>query len=134
MRARIEITPGAGGNEPNAFFGMLKNMYLRWAEQQGYSVEEEAENILIIEGEELGKLEQEHGIHRLTRISPTDPVKRRHTSFCKVRINELPDPEWGAVVRSYTLALFNLAKNHTNDLETNDVQWVLNGNPGLLWD
>jgi peptide chain release factor 2 len=74
---------------------MLLRMYLRYGEQNGYSM-----TILdILEGDgagiksatveavgefAYGYLKAENGVHRLVRISPFDANKRRHTSFASV--------------------------------------------------
>jgi peptide chain release factor 2 len=71
---------------------MLLRMYLRWAEQRGFSVELDE----VTEGQEAGitsatfivrgrfaygMLSAEKGVHRLVRISPFDAQARRHTAF-----------------------------------------------------
>jgi peptide chain release factor 2 len=72
-------------------------MYLRWAEQQGHSVElldelpgEEAglkSMTFAVRGDNAyGYLKAEKGVHRLVRISPFDAARRRHTSFASVDI------------------------------------------------
>jgi peptide chain release factor 2 len=90
----LTVHSGAGGTEACDWTQMLYRMYLRWAEQKGFSVEEvdqqEAEGGLKsatcrIEGDyAYGYLKGESGIHRLVRISPFDSNARRHTSFASV--------------------------------------------------
>lgn len=93
--AILSIHPGAGGTESQDWAQMLMRMYIRWAEQQGYTVEtidlqpgDEAgikSVTLAINGPfAYGYLKAEAGVHRLVRISPFDANKRRHTSFCSV--------------------------------------------------
>lgn len=90
--AIITLHSGAGGTEACDWVSMLLRMYLRWAEKNGYSIEEldylpgeEAgiKSITIqINGENsFGYLKSEKGVHRLVRISPFDSSGRRHTSF-----------------------------------------------------
>jgi len=92
----LTVHSGAGGTEACDWTQMLYRMYLRWAEQKGFSVEEvdrqEAEGGLKsatcrIEGNyTYGYLKGESGVHRLVRISPFDSNARRHTSFASVDI------------------------------------------------
>ncbi len=98
----IEFNPGAGGTESQDWAMMLYNMYLRYAEHNGfkcsvlnYQPGEGAgiKNAMIeIRGANLyGKLRLETGIHRLVRISPFDSQSRRHTSFAAVKVSPLID-------------------------------------------
>jgi len=98
--AILEIHPGAGGTEAQDWASMLQRMYLRWADQHKFEVEEldflpgdEAgikSVTLRISGENAyGLLKGERGIHRLIRISPYDASGRRHTSFSSVDV--IPD-------------------------------------------
>lgn len=100
--ALLEINAGAGGSEACDWASILYRMYLRWAEQRGYSAELLSEtpgdvtgyrsvNLLIKGLNAYGYLKAENGVHRLVRISPFDAAARRHTSFAKVEI--LPEIE-----------------------------------------
>lgn len=106
--ALLSIHPGAGGTESQDWAQMLLRLYLRWAERQGYKVEEldfqEGEEAGIksatisVEGDyAFGFLKSESGVHRLVRISPFDASHRRHTSFASVSVfaeaDEDPDVE-----------------------------------------
>jgi peptide chain release factor 2 len=93
--AILTIHAGAGGTESQDWAQMLMRMYLRWAEQSGYRMEEldlqEGDEAGIrsatfsVEGDyAFGYLKAETGVHRLVRISPFDASKRRHTSFASV--------------------------------------------------
>lgn len=95
--AIINIHAGAGGTESHDWADMLYNMYVRFAELNGFSVkvvDYQAGNeagiksvSLIVEGNYVyGHLRSEKGVHRLVRISPFDTNKRRHTSFASVNI------------------------------------------------
>ncbi len=95
--AILTLHPGAGGTEAQDWAEMLYRMYTRWANENGYSVEE----VDYLEGEEAGlksvtfvvsgefaygKLKGEMGVHRLVRISPFDAGGRRHTSFASLEV------------------------------------------------
>lgn len=95
--AFLSIHAGAGGTESCDWVSMLLRMYTRWAENNGFAIE----NVDFLPGEEAGvksatilikgifcygKLKGENGVHRLVRISPFDANKRRHTSFASVEV------------------------------------------------
>jgi peptide chain release factor 2 len=95
--ALLAIHAGAGGTDSQDWADMLQRMYLRWAEQRGFSVEildltvgEEAgiKSVTIsVSGDyAFGYLRSEKGTHRLVRLSPFDAAHRRHTSFALVEI------------------------------------------------
>jgi peptide chain release factor 2 len=95
--AIVSIHAGAGGTESCDWAQMLLRMYMRWAENKGYS----CQTVDLLPGEEAGAksatlifkgsyaygyLKAERGVHRLVRISPFDANKRRHTSFASVDV------------------------------------------------
>lgn len=95
--AIVTIHPGAGGTEAQDWAEMLYRMYARWANANGYKLEE----LDYLDGEEAGiksvtflvsgdfaygYLKGEQGVHRLVRISPFDAGGRRHTSFASVEV------------------------------------------------
>lgn len=95
--ALLAIHAGAGGTDSQDWAAMLERMYLRWAEQHGYSVDildrtegEEAgiKSVTIgISGPlAFGYLRPEKGVHRLVRLSPFDAAHRRHTSFALIEV------------------------------------------------
>ncbi len=95
--AFLSVQAGAGGTESCDWADMLLRMYLRWAEQEGYSHRvidsrpgDEAglrHATVHIGGEwAFGYLRSEIGVHRLVRISPFDSSGRRHTSFAAVDV------------------------------------------------
>ena len=98
----IQINAGAGGTESQDWAGMLRRMYVRWADARGFKVEEvdahdgEEAGIksatLLLKGENaFGWLKSESGVHRLVRISPFDSNARRHTSFASVWVYPVID-------------------------------------------
>ena len=106
--AYLSINAGAGGTESCDWAEMLYRMYVRWSEQNGYTVElvdwlsgEEAgvkNMMMMVKGPyAFGYLKTEAGVHRLVRISPFDSNKRRHTSFASVdvipEVEDMPEIE-----------------------------------------
>ena len=94
----LEIQAGSGGTEAQDWAEMLLRMYLRWAEQRGFSVavtevsDGDVAGIksatVLISGEyAYGWLRTETGVHRLVRKSPFDSGNRRHTSFASVFVS-----------------------------------------------
>ncbi len=91
----LEIQAGAGGTEAQDWANMLKRMYLKFGEREGFVtqlLEETAGDVAGIKGctikftgdHAYGWLRTETGIHRLVRKSPFDSNARRHTSFASV--------------------------------------------------
>ncbi len=100
--AIVTINPGAGGTESQDWAEMLYRMYVRWSEQNGYTVstiEYQPGDVAGIKSATLevsgsnayGFLKAESGVHRLVRISPFDSNSRRHTSFSSVFVSPLID-------------------------------------------
>ncbi len=99
----VRLHAGQGGTEACDWVAMLYRMYQRYAEDQGWKVEEydcqpgeEAgykDVYFRIEGSyAFGMLKAERGIHRLVRISPFDANKRRQTSFASMEtVAEIQD-------------------------------------------
>ena len=95
--AVVTIRAGAGGVDAADFAETLMRMYLRWAEQKGWSSKvmdtsyaEEAglksATFEINAPFAFGTLSVEAGTHRLVRISPFDNQGRRQTSFAAVEV------------------------------------------------
>jgi peptide chain release factor 2 len=92
----LSVHSGAGGTEACDWTSMIYRMYLRWAERQNFSIEEEdrleaegglkSATVKIDGPYAFGKLKGESGVHRLVRISPFDANARRHTSFASVYV------------------------------------------------
>ncbi len=93
----LRLSAGVGGTDAQDFTEMLERMYLRWAERSGLaativerSAGEEAgvkTSVLQIEGAyAYGKLQSEHGVHRLVRLSPFNSDNLRQTSFTLVEV------------------------------------------------
>lgn len=95
--AVVTIRAGAGGVDAADFAETLMRMYLRWAEQKGWSTkvmdtsyaEEAGLKSVTFEVNApfaFGTLSVEAGTHRLVRISPFDNQGRRQTSFAAVEV------------------------------------------------
>ncbi|MEM7261245.1 MAG: peptide chain release factor 2, partial [Planctomycetota bacterium] len=93
----FEINAGAGGTESCDWAEMLKRLYLRWAEREGFKTTILDDNpgedagtkkcTMHIQGPyAYGYAQAERGVHRLVRISPYDAKSRRHTSFVSVDV------------------------------------------------
>ena len=91
----VKLHAGQGGTEACDWVQMLYRMYIRYAESQGWKVEEYDQQpgeeaglkdvYFRVEGPyAFGMLKAERGIHRLVRISPFDSNKRRQTSFASM--------------------------------------------------
>ena len=95
--AYLTINTGAGGTDANDWANMLLRLYQRWGEINGFRTElvdiqenDEAgirnATLKIIGENAYGYLKNEHGVHRLVRISPFDAQARRQTSFASLDV------------------------------------------------
>lgn len=93
----LRLHSGAGGVDAMDWTAMLLRMYLRWAEKAHYKTElieqstgDEAgikSAVLSVSGvNAYGKLQSEHGVHRLVRLSPFNADNLRQTSFAMVEV------------------------------------------------
>ena len=102
--AILTMQSGAGGVDASDWTHMLLRMYVRWAGDRGFDVEEldlqSAEEAgirsatITVKGlHAYGRLKAEQGVHRLVRISPFDANARRQTSFASVEVVPEMDEE-----------------------------------------
>ena len=109
--AIISIYAGAGGQDAEDWTAMLKEMYEGYARKRRWKIEVidisygdfqsktgryPLKHVSFkVDGDyAYGYLKKEAGVHRLVRISPFSPEKKRHTSFALVEVlPELPEVE-----------------------------------------
>lgn len=102
--AILTIHSGAGGTDSHDWVEMLTGMYSGWATTSNRPVQvlntaygDEAglrTSTLEIGGQHaFGYLNAEVGVHRLVRISPFDPARRRQTSFARVEVLPAADDD-----------------------------------------
>jgi peptide chain release factor 2 len=95
--AMVTLQAGAGGVDASDWTQMLLRMYVRWAQDMGFTVDEEdlqpaeeagirSATIFVRGPYAYGYLKAEQGVHRLVRISPFDGNARRQTSFASVEV------------------------------------------------
>jgi len=98
----LEVRAGTGGDEAALFAGDLARMYMRYAEQQNWSVEVLSESegehggykeiIMRITGQNVySQMKFESGGHRVQRVPETEAQGRIHTSACTVAV--MPEVE-----------------------------------------
>ena len=98
----VEIRGAAGGDEGNIFAGDLYRMYTKYAEGEGWKIEEmEAEDgeaggyslvSFLVKGDNVySKLKYESGAHRVQRVPATETQGRVHTSTATVLV--MPEAE-----------------------------------------
>ncbi len=103
--AILSVYARDGGVDANDWAEMVLNMYIAWANKNGYDVElmDRQDNLeagithasIAIRGPmAYGYLKGEEGMHRLVRISPFNAEGKRQTSFAAVDVSpELSDSE-----------------------------------------
>ncbi len=100
--AILEIRAGTGGDEAAIFAGDLLNMYMRYAQKQGWRFEvmDASESdmggykeiVCSVTGAGVfAKLKFESGVHRVQRVPKTETQGRIHTSAATVAV--LPEAE-----------------------------------------
>jgi peptide chain release factor 1 len=93
----LEIRSAAGGDEAGLFAGELRDMYVRYADKQGWRTTVLSESpqgiggvkeaILEIDGRgAFARLKHESGVHRVQRVPATESQGRIHTSTASVAV------------------------------------------------
>ena len=133
--AYVTVQAGEGGTDAADWAEILLRMYLRWAEEHGFAVEEldrspgEEAGIrnatIAIRGSYVfGYLKGEIGVHRLIRISPFDSAARRQTSFAAIDVtpevdeNVEIDVDWEKDVRVDTYRSGGAGGQHVNKTDS----------------
>lgn len=94
--AILRLSSGVGGDDAQDFTEILERMYLRWAEQNGFTTSvierspgEQAgvkTSVIEVSGPyAYGWLKSENGVHRMVRLSPFN-AESRETSFALVEV------------------------------------------------
>ena len=88
IAAVMEFRAGAGGDEASLFAEELANMYLRYAEKNGWEVKLfDGKRAFEIKGKGAYEaLRYETGVHRVQRVPETEKQGRIHTSTASVAI------------------------------------------------
>ncbi len=127
----VEITPGAGGEESQAFARMLAGAYKKRAARQGWTFAEipcpDGIQCLAFKAEDGShkSLLAEGGVHRLVRISPFDKQHRRHTSFATVEVRE--PSAINMPIRSYVFDPYRMVQDHREGWESEGVEGFFEG-------
>ncbi len=98
----VEIRSGVGGDEASIWAGDLLRMYQRYAESQGFRVEDMESSpsetggydkvTVSVKGDgAYSRLKYEGGVHRVQRVPKTESQGRVHTSTATVAV--LPEAE-----------------------------------------
>lgn len=88
----LEIKGAAGGEEAKLWGDELFRMYVRFAQNKGFTVETLDEHVMKIIGPQtFGVFKYEAGVHRVQRIPKTEKRGRIHTSTATISV--LPELE-----------------------------------------
>lgn len=128
----IEIRGAAGGDEANIFAGDLYDMYVRYAEQQGFKVENIestqgasggfSEVSIMVKGKgAYSKLKYESGAHRVQRVPATESQGRVHTSTATVLVMpEVDDLEFELDMNEVRIDITRASGNGGQGVNTTD--------------
>jgi len=130
----LNIDAAANTAESNAWVKMLLRMYCYYCKSHNFKYEIVADQpgrvVMVVTGAYYSRFMAEHGVHRLSRISPFDANKRRHSSFAAVNVAEAghgPADPCSQHIRSYILSPHCVVKELRTGYATDDPQNVLDG-------
>ena len=128
----VEIRGAAGGDEANIFAGDLYNMYCRYAESEGFSIEELESTPSPAGGYALisfmvkgrgaySKLKYESGAHRVQRVPATESQGRVHTSTATVLVMpEVDDVDFELDMNEVRIDITRASGNGGQGVNTTD--------------
>lgn len=128
----VEIRGAAGGDEANIFAGDLYNMYVRYAENQGFKVENLestpgtsggfSEISFMVKGDSVySKLKYESGAHRVQRVPATESQGRVHTSTATVLVMpEVDDVDFDLDMNDVRIDITRASGNGGQGVNTTD--------------
>lgn len=128
----VEIRGAAGGDEANIFAGDLYNMYVRYAESQGFKVENLestpsssggfSEISFMVKGDSVySKLKYESGAHRVQRVPATESQGRVHTSTATVLVMpEVDDVDFDLDMNDVRIDITRASGNGGQGVNTTD--------------
>ena len=128
----IEIRGAAGGDEANIFAGDLYDMYVRYAEQEGFKIEELestpsssggfSEISFMVKGDgAYSKLKYESGAHRVQRVPQTESQGRVHTSTATVLVMpEVDDVDFDLDMNDVRIDITRASGNGGQGVNTTD--------------
>jgi len=128
----VEIRGAAGGDEANIFAGDLYDMYCRYAENEGFSIEElestpspaggYAQISFMVKGEgAYSKLKYESGAHRVQRVPATESQGRVHTSTATVLVMpEVDDVDFELDMNEVRIDITRASGNGGQGVNTTD--------------
>ena len=87
--AYIEIRGAAGGDEAKIWALDLFRMYFRWAEKEGFKIQQTDDSSLKIKGNQVfDLLKHESGVHRVQRVPATEKRGRIHSQICLAALRQ----------------------------------------------
>ena len=128
----IEIRGAAGGDEANIFAGDLYDMYIKYAEKEGFKVENLnstpsasggfSEVSFMVKGKgAYSKLKYESGAHRVQRVPSTESQGRVHTSTATVLVMpEIDDVDFKLDMNDVRVDITRASGNGGQGVNTTD--------------
>lgn len=128
----IEIRGAAGGDEANIFAGDLYDMYIKYAEKEGFKIENLnstpsasggfSEVSFMVKGKgAYSKLKYESGAHRVQRVPSTESQGRVHTSTATVLVMpEIDDVDFKLDMNDVRVDITRASGNGGQGVNTTD--------------